>query len=78
MLIVHCNIIQNYTDVLREYLDYQVFMVQLTRAHAVDTMPFLLCKEGPGNEAACRHAALGKYKLMKSKIVVNYELIKYY
>ena len=27
-------------DVLREYLDYQVFMVRLTHAHAVDTRPF--------------------------------------
>ena len=44
-------------DVLQEYLDYQVFMVWLAHAHAVDTRFFLLRKEGPGDEAkhVCDH-----------------------
>ena len=37
-------------DVLQKYLDYQVFMVQLAHAHAVDTRPFLPRRKGPGDE----------------------------
>ena len=34
----------------REYIDYQVFMLRLAHAHAVDTWPFLPRWEGPGDE----------------------------
>ena len=46
--LVHLQFTEIYTDVLWEYLDYQVFMVRLTYVHAVDTRPFSRVGRGLG------------------------------
>ena len=39
-------------DVLWEYLNYQFLIVRLVHARAVDTRPFLPCREEPGDETS--------------------------